>query len=79
MPSCTLHDDIERRSSSRAHQSRAQFLTAAPPSVKKKSSRNSGLLEFLLQRYALSPRQSIVHKCTIIMRLEAQLWLERQR
>ena len=35
-----LHDDIERRSSSRAHQSRAQFLTAAPPSVKKKSSRN---------------------------------------
>ena len=28
MPFQHLHDDIERRTSSRAHQSRAQFLTA---------------------------------------------------
>lgn len=35
-PSSTLHDDIERRTSSRAHQSRAQFLTAALPFTKEK-------------------------------------------
>ena len=63
-PPSTLHDDIERRTSSRAHQSRAQFLTAALPFTKEKQQKPR-CLEFLLQRYALLSKQSIVHKCTI--------------
>ena len=45
MPSCTLHDDIDRRTSSRAR-SRAQFLTAES----EKKTAETPVSKFLLQR-----------------------------
>ncbi len=62
MPFQHLHDDIERRTSSRAPEPCSVFDGRLPVKEKQQKLR---CLEFLLQRYALLPRQSIVHKCTI--------------